>query len=279
MAWGAVLLVAAVSGGFTDDFNDNARGPQWSDYASSTSVAEQNQRLEVRTTANVAGYAGFSTAQRFNLHGGYTQIELVDVGNQTANGWQLTLSVYEERPDGGAFDQLFLTERGGLQVYAGERGLLASVGSLASVRWIRVREEGGSTFWEYSPDRTSWSVLYSEPNQSPLERVMITVGGGTYAALAQARTGALDNFEVYEAPLVSADGGSAGDGGAGGSDAAVLGPAPLSVGCSCAGAGAPGALLWPGLLALGLLRACAATRSGSSRWPAPSSRGRSRSPP
>ncbi len=237
----ALTALLLVSGGIQDDFNDNARGPQWFQFISSgMSVVEQNQRLEVRTAIlSQNAYAGYSSRDKFDLRGGSLSAELVSSDTQ-AVGWQMHLSVDLAT----SRDVGWLIEAGTAIAYSAQRGALGDIPLGANTRWLRIRESGGSTFYEHSADGVSWTTFRTEANEFSFASVGMTIQAGTNRTVSPSRLGIWDNVNLAEAPAT--DGGVSPDGGTDPN----AGPLRLDVRFGCSqGEGAP-AWTWVALLSL-----------------------------
>lgn len=62
--------------------------------------------------------------------------------------------------------------------------------------WFKIRESGGTVYWETSPDRTNWTIQRSEAAAFDLSTVKVRLHGGCWQAVASPGTAAFDNFNL-----------------------------------------------------------------------------------
>jgi hypothetical protein len=187
-----------------DTFNDDAIDTaKWTAYGTPSPVAERlretNGRIEIRPAGSAAGYSGLGTSQSYDLTDSHMAVELVQ-----------TLPT---RVPGEAY--LTLTRDTGnwinMAVWEGVIGVNRTVAGTqtnphtepyvpARHRWLRLREQGGVTYWETSPDGCAWEVLYSQANPFPMTAVTLDFGAGTWEPAPSPGMAIFDNFNVTETP-------------------------------------------------------------------------------
>ena len=63
-------------------------------------------------------------------------------------------------------------------------------------RWMRIREQLGTLYFEYSADGATWTVLVSLPTPFSLSSVVIELAAGTYLAIPAPGTAVFDNVNT-----------------------------------------------------------------------------------
>jgi hypothetical protein len=64
-------------------------------------------------------------------------------------------------------------------------------------RWLRLREQDGSVYWDTSPDGSTWTNRRQEPAPSfTLAAIPLNIGGGALDATPGAGRVAFDNFNL-----------------------------------------------------------------------------------
>jgi hypothetical protein len=169
-----------------DDFNDNTlEAATWGSYGGVRAQAfERNQRLEIVLGALDSGYAGIyaQSGKYGSLIGSSFSLELISAGLQLP-----TSEVYfgVNSINGDKNSVWFNVYANMLYAYqtvdAGQTLLAGTPYSPAKVRYLRLREDGGTTYWEYS-DGGAFQVLHSRPNPVLLNGVEMTIGAGTWMA-------------------------------------------------------------------------------------------------
>ncbi|HEX8275241.1 MAG TPA: vanadium-dependent haloperoxidase [Longimicrobiaceae bacterium] len=182
----------------TDTFSDNARDTaKWFQYGS---VQEVNQRLEIRPPSSLASsYAGYSSVNRYDLTGSEVVVELVRT-LRPADGAETYIGL-----ENSAGDALIFKVQEGV-FYGSYRAAGASssthVRDLAydpfAHRWMRIREQLGVLYWEYSADGCAWSLLGSAPVPFDVTTVKVDLTAGTYLAVASPGTAIFDNLNAPE---------------------------------------------------------------------------------
>jgi hypothetical protein len=66
-------------------------------------------------------------------------------------------------------------------------------------RWWQIRESNGTTYWELSPDGTTWTTAYQEPSASNTT-AFITLVAGTNSAIPSPGAAIFDNLNGGGAP-------------------------------------------------------------------------------
>jgi hypothetical protein len=196
-----------------DNFNDNTidlyhatTNPtgRWTVNLTSLEVVrEVNGRVEIRPPGNQAGnsYFSFYSATTYDLTASEVRLELVRPLVAHANAYT-HLSAFVTTGDSVA-----IGVRGGQLVCSYTvSGTLTAVATVpydaARHRWLRLREQGGTLFWETSPQGTEWTVLASRtPPPVVLTALFLVTGAGTSGPVAAPGVAVFDNFNVQNTSL------------------------------------------------------------------------------
>lgn len=160
----AVILngtAASSTNTLTDDFSDNSRDTaKWDtgnpfNLAAGPAPVEANGRLEITPATNVVGYNGYMAVNEFNLIGSSVFAKLSQgtnnvVGVETSFGVTAGTNVYYE----------LLLSGGQLHPGYATGGSSTTVGAAINYdapthTWFRIRESGGTIFWDTAPSTAS----------------------------------------------------------------------------------------------------------------------------
>jgi hypothetical protein len=73
--------------------------------------------------------------------------------------------------------------------------------SASAHRWLQIREQGGTVFFETSPNQSVWTVQHSVTTPAYAALGTIEIGAGHWGALAAAEHVALDHFNANLTPV------------------------------------------------------------------------------
>ena len=144
----------------TDNFNDNSIDTgKWT----SSLFTERNQRLEVSASGDEAE---FRSANSFTLEASAFLFEYDHDGLAVESGNQITtMRLYAPGQENEA-GWLVATNSGNtLNAFVTEAGvetvLAGTTYNSTTHRWLRIREDSGTIYWDYSADGLNWSNLTS----------------------------------------------------------------------------------------------------------------------
>jgi hypothetical protein len=187
-----------------DNFNDDAiDNVKWTAYAAPTPAVERlretNGRIEIRPASGATGYSGLGANLPGDLTGSYVAVELVQaLPARVAGEVYLTVS-----KDGSNWINMAVWD-GVIGVTRKVAGALSHPYSTpydpGRHRWLRLREQGGVTYWETSPDGVAWEVLFSQANPFVLTAVTPDFGAGIWEASPSPGVAIFDNYNVLETP-------------------------------------------------------------------------------
>ena len=188
----------------TDNFDDNVIdtalwGGSYED--SSSRHVETSGRLEIQIGANDANdWAGYATTELYELKDDRTFVEVPLVNAQSGNAILLAWTTLE-RTDGPSVE----FDKGTSDLIFRQR-VNEAIFDLASVpynpvmhRWWQLREKGGVTYWETSPDGVTWTIGHQIPTPGATT-ALITLAAGAATANPAPDLVVFDNFNGGGAP-------------------------------------------------------------------------------
>ena len=152
----------------------------WNSFPSSGgSVSVSGGLLSLTDTASTAAFSVLQSVSTYDLTSSYLYVQLASAGTQATN----TLALMKMQVDANTSVQI-LVQNGTIaaqhQVTGAYGALLGSqTYSAATHKWLRIRESGGTLFYEYSADGNTWSTLYSEANPFPLVSLQVSLQEGS----------------------------------------------------------------------------------------------------
>jgi hypothetical protein len=175
----------------TDTFDDNSTDTGlWGPFANSgTSYAETNGRVEFTLADSTGGpYAGYVSNATYDLTESAVYLQSVDPGT----GDQGRTANLMAQIDGNNNVQLYRETIGGehriqaSKKVAGSETYFGTVVVTSGPYWMRLREAGGTTYWEYSETGLSgsWTVMHSESDPITLTAITVQFIAGTWQAVA-----------------------------------------------------------------------------------------------
>jgi hypothetical protein len=187
--------------GFIDDFDDNSINTHlWNSWGAEQ-VVEQNNQLEVSSTT-AASYFGTESNTTYNLTGKQCLVELVSAGNQTISQFDaIPIQLYAD-----ANNKLeWAINNGTIKARKIVATTLTDVATdtynSSTHKWLRIRESGGTTYWDYSSNGTSWTNFASNANPITITALKYSAIVGNQSAASAGTTMIIDNLNV-EPPTV-----------------------------------------------------------------------------
>lgn len=179
-----------------DDFDAGIDLSLWTNVSPTCTVV--NGALHATTVPNTTSYVGVFSRYRYDLTDSEVRLELVDPGNQSQQNMEAIASACNA--NGSRCLHLFanrndlvleLENNGNFTYPWGVHGLLGK-------RYLRVRESGGTLFFEAGATPGSYSVLgqTSTPLRQEWTDVTFDVGAGTFMPQGTATTVIWDNLNM-----------------------------------------------------------------------------------
>lgn len=168
---------------------------KWDNFGTAQ-ITEGGGTLNIVTLTSPGYYTCYSV-NAYDMTGSQVFVEVVDAGNQSLTTRQ-TILLAEVDADNKVFIQITNNNIEAAYAIAGVFTFPASTAyTNAAMRWIRLRESGGTTYWEYAANPySSWSTLYSMANPITVTSVHTAPQAGNYGAEGSESTSKFDNFNV-----------------------------------------------------------------------------------
>lgn len=182
-----------------DNFDDNARNADlWNLVASANAVAEQNARLEFGGNVGTA-FGNYASVAQFDLTGHYVRVRFVGVISSGTTDHYVLLGL----TNGNA--QIFWAYDVAGNVVARSSTLSGTLTTRATIAYnsavhvfFRIRESGGTVYWDWSTDGSSWTnaaTMAVNTASNPVTGQTIVIGAvnGVTSIQATGRV-AVDDF-------------------------------------------------------------------------------------
>jgi surface antigen/Tol biopolymer transport system component len=175
-----------------DGFNDDEAGSDWNDRGeSSGSVDDDEGQVEI-ALPGLAAKGARRTVDAYDATGGAAHIRLTRP--DFVRAWFELGSEMTDRVG------LQVDETGQVSAYKFVGGTTTQLGATpfdaASKDWWRIRESGGTTYWEIAAEATGpWTLLASAPNPIAMDNVQVAFGG--HNRTSSARAVAFDDFNTF----------------------------------------------------------------------------------
>jgi hypothetical protein len=182
-----------------DNFNDNAQDTTKWIASTNERLREANRRVEIRLAGSTApAYFNYHSVSTYDLTDSEMRIELARApfGAHGASAYLQARISDANRVDlvigGGYLDcDMYI---------AGVMTRLAKIPyDPVRHRWLRLREQAGTVYWEASADGDEWTTAASRsPHPVNLSAVYALFGAGTFGVVAAPGTAVFDNFNVQD---------------------------------------------------------------------------------
>ena len=188
-------------GFFLDNFDDNLLGARFTESESGGWIATETASQQQFDAANATGLAEIVTGDgTYDFSAtGEIRAELVDAGTQAVT----QLLTYLAFRDDASNEVLIGVQNNLLKAMkkvAGSTSTPASVTyALANHRFLRMRAVNGVVYWDYSPDGTSWTNLWSENAPITLTSGAIALGASATSPSADPGLVKWDNLIFQQA--------------------------------------------------------------------------------
>lgn len=184
-----------------DSFNDNSLDlGKWNNWGG-IQVVETNQELEL-TTTTAASYFGINSINQYDLTSSYVLVRLIDPGNTSLASHDCELQC----SDIGGNNKIHF------QVYA---DWLVAAHTISSVytglayitydpaihKWLRMRENSGNTYWDYSIDSLTWTNFWVEADPIILTELTVYFIVGNSSIEVSGTTSKFDDLNIIYTPL------------------------------------------------------------------------------
>jgi hypothetical protein len=184
--WVTLAFGASIST-LTDNFNDNSiDAAKWNNTGGGQ-IVEANQELELSSLTTTQDIR-ITSQNTYDLTGSGATVKIVDAGNQSLASWKFYFVI----SDGSVF--LYFTIQ---QSYIGDTLGNWAAYTAETYRYLRIRENSGTLYWDYSSDGNTWSNFST---YSPSSDVNLSVTQVyfqiTNTAEASTTTAKIDDFNI-----------------------------------------------------------------------------------
>lgn len=194
----SVIPPAARLETLTDNFNDNTMDINlWSLLVGTGTSAETGGQLVLTPASNNPGstYDGYSSVNRYDLTSSQATIELAQGVTATSGCEQaFTLEIDSSNAItmllGGSNNLIFRLKT------AGSNNDTSVTRNDTTMHWWRIRESGGTVYWETSQNGNTWTVRRSTTVSFPVTSVRLKISAGTWQNVASPGVGIYDNLNT-----------------------------------------------------------------------------------
>ncbi|MEI8032789.1 MAG: hypothetical protein WCH05_05555 [Chlorobiaceae bacterium] len=170
-------------------------------------IAISSQKLNITIPASGTSYYMAQSNMYVDLTGSNTTVELVNAGNQSLASLEVVFYIIQ--PTGTSDAVYFDINSNTISAWERVAGVNTQVGSglpysATNHRYLRIRESAGTTYWDTSPDYTTWTNRWSEVNPIAVTDTKIALQAGTWNPEATGTTVIWDNVNTSGASGYSA---------------------------------------------------------------------------
>ena len=178
-----------------DDFNNNSIDTnKWNNWGGGA-VVETNQELEISSTT-AASYWGISSLNQYDITDSYVFVKIVDPGNMSLTNYALDFKLDVDSPN--YID--FRIKNNHLIAVKSVAWIWTEMANIAydsiNQKWLRLRESGGTIYWDYSANGQTWTNLWSEVDPVTLTAINITLLVGNDAIEISGTTAKFDDLNI-----------------------------------------------------------------------------------
>lgn len=187
-----------------DDFNAGSIDPfRWNSFGTTTTITEADGMIEM-VTSTTNGYAGLDSARFYDLTGSFVSMQLVNAGNQALVSLEvIPIKVFDVSGNNTLF---WYVNQNTLAVYKKVAGVQTQITNTpynsGLHKYFRIRESGGTTFFDYSGDGENWTNFTSLANPINVTALTLEPSVGTFNNELSSTTVLMDNFNVFQ-PLLN----------------------------------------------------------------------------
>jgi hypothetical protein len=173
----------------TDNFDANHLNPmKWTmHHGANYTVADTNQQLQITNRTRARGWGAIRSVNAYDATDSELSVNLIKAGNAGTHGASVQWTKLTKNGDNANAVEIGV-HNGALYAKKFVRGtatVIASTGySQSAMPWARLRESAGTTYWEYSTNGSSWTVLASQADPIVMSIVKVEIGAGAWPGTA-----------------------------------------------------------------------------------------------
>jgi hypothetical protein len=184
----------------TDNFNAGINGAVWetseSDNPAEVTALSGGVKLAHTAASEYQSFRSVDTA--LNLVGSSGYVQVTDYGNQALTSHECYFQLMGNFFTDGV---MFAASQGQLGAYKKISGTQSQVGASIALdvtahRWLRLRESGGTTFWDTAPDGVTWTNRWSIANPITLTDLQMAISCGAWQTEASGSQMKIDNVNT-----------------------------------------------------------------------------------
>lgn len=169
-----------------------------------TNVGSEINHVLVLQSTLTSNYFDLTSINTYDLGGSYAFSQVYNAGNQAITSWEVYPVVIQDSIKSA--NQVWIRVSTG-NVYAQQKinGVTTTQNSIAysasTMQWFRIREQSGTTYWDYSADCVTWTNLASAANPMQYNTVQVTVQIGTWQNESSTTQAQIKNINVAPGSL------------------------------------------------------------------------------
>lgn len=177
-----------------------------SKWTSFGTVTTPGATLNCASQPGTTNYSGLNSNDSImDLTGSYAYSEIVTAGTQSVATWQV-IAVAVVKDANNAVN--FYVESSLLNAQKQVGGVFSTVRGdtlydTVQHKFLRIRESGGTTFFDYSSDRMQWKNYTSLANPFAVTSVRVDVKAGYYTTQSASIVAKFDNFNVGSSAMMT----------------------------------------------------------------------------
>jgi len=180
----------------TDSFDDGVMDPSlWVPPTDDSYTTETGGTIAVTLPSSTPLYSSMASLNRYDLTSSNLMIEVPQRLNNI-NGCETLLSIVKTPSIdfvGFVYTPNWLVIRRKVNNTQTDGGFTYNA---TTMRWWRIREQSGYTYWETSPDSYVWTTRFYLPNPFAVTSMLVNFGAGTWQAIADPGIAKFDNINL-----------------------------------------------------------------------------------
>lgn len=178
----------------TDNFNGAVMdSTKWTNF-NTTSQSGGNLVLTTSTTAAV--YSGYTSLNRFDFTGAVASWQLVNADIRTLASDEIAFILYNTTSNKLWWFISQTTITAYVTIAGTNTNLFNATYNPAVFQWLRMRESGGTIYWEYSADGLNWTLAATRAIPFDIVNFVAEMSNGTWAVESIQTNVLIDNFNL-----------------------------------------------------------------------------------
>lgn len=179
---------------FNQNTLDTGLWSQYTDGSATMSYSSAGAAVTFPATSSSSTDGDITSVSSYNMTGSGAYMGIVSVLSGSQNDCNLTIrknanNYYQFQIEAGTIYAQYV-------VAGAQTNAWSTTFSLVTHKYIRIRESGGTSFWDTSTDGSTWTNRFSTANKITLTAVKVNIGGISWGSDASAGTFSWNNFNV-----------------------------------------------------------------------------------